>query len=1411
MYKNLGSTNAVTDTSWQLRQPKHAMQDMRDLLTRRDAVQYTRSLMVQWHSHVGLHRHLLHLVTLSILLHPSHANTGALKANGAAGPLVLGHTSMDQAGADAEQEASALASIGLSSFEPDLGREQTHVCTDVAAPDDLEALQQLLADRRAKPGRLARPRVAVFMVVMGSCLADYGHHTVALNLAYAERHGYDLVLHDGFSGERSHPAWQKLRVVAELMSEGSELLTSLFPSSRRPKPYEVAMYIDADAAVTAMHLELEPLLAANADGDNAGGDGGGRVAGVAPSLVGCRDSWSVVNCGALLFKRTPWLMALLGRWYDRRTQGGSSARYDADHAECSAAAAAGGGGGGGGSGGGESLAACCDNLGGSAACAARHGVDRMLRCCEHYEETRYREQTLLDLMVGADEAAMLSGGHLRILEPSRGECFQKTKAHEASAATLLLHMPGTTSPLRAAVFGHLRAQWCAGDDSLGLVERPEQTRGAGGKKKSGGKSGGKADGAPPPPPSRLLGEEGSHLVKGASRAVLLRASLTSYDASLRQLNITAREEMAVAGARAAAEGAAELAAAPASDGPLPPSTLLPAPLSLLRPRTLALLAHAHFNAGSLRQHLGELDAAADHLAASVASLRALPAGEPAAPLALPRYIETQGTIASQRGQHADAIALLAAAVDEFDDDASLKAVLGSELLRHGGEAAKRLPPPRGADGEAVDEVAWAEQLLRSARKMGMARHAGVAANLGTALVHKATRQIGPGGKVALSQMGGLEAILSEAIALMEEGAVTHPQAVGGNLVTAREMHQGIVDALQAAEASGRSVVPEPPPSTPESQPTLTPEPPTPPPEPPTPLPTPPGDSTSAAAASKKGAKGKKGAKTKKGSAVSSQKQDEMATRDEQAIKQAVAAKIAGEAVPVPRSVKEVIGDSDSDGKSVAFFYQTFRAARATLEVLRSVRRCYPDAPIYLVSDAGLDYAPMCDDKKLRCRFEWSPVATRQKGGWAAGGWEEWSRRLLAALNYAEAEYASSSLRQCDSNDDGSSGAGSGECAAAPDGPSHLILLEDDVRCNRPISAWPTTDGAGVDDRSGRLTDPFTAEALAYFARAAGGREHAHRHYGLAGGTILRAAALRDALSPPTLDVEVMRGLDARIGLYNDATIAAALLAKGYTVGPWAELAEIGAPPPPPVRVPGESGTKSKKKGKKGKGPPPHAFTHNVKDWYGKELKAADAKLARAPWDVWTDELAGSDGRRCAAVRALRVAVARSPHDALSLARLGQHCVEAEVELAACDAAHGRIGCDAGSTAPSSPLAWSKGKKKGKKGKGPPSPPADEGDGGPKEMAAEAYRCALAALPVHFMVAETPQPARAKLVADVLSNLAAAEAHLGNLDAARAALRRALTADPTNVAVKDNLKRLEKMIASAQEAPRFDVEEEVVRQ
>ena len=64
--------------------------------------------------------------------------------------------------------------------------------------------KQRLAGRRA--AGLARGRVAILMVAMGTCLADYGHHTVAINLAYAEKHGYDMGVHDGYPGEKSHPA-----------------------------------------------------------------------------------------------------------------------------------------------------------------------------------------------------------------------------------------------------------------------------------------------------------------------------------------------------------------------------------------------------------------------------------------------------------------------------------------------------------------------------------------------------------------------------------------------------------------------------------------------------------------------------------------------------------------------------------------------------------------------------------------------------------------------------------------------------------------------------------------------------------------------------------------------------------------------------------------------------------------------------------------------------------------------------------------------------------------------------------------------------------------------------------------------------------------------------------------------------
>ena len=96
----------------------------------------------------------------------------------------------------------------------------------------------------------------VYMEASGPCLGDYGSHTAAINLAYADLHGYDMVLHGGFAGEESHAAWQKLRAVRELFVPSSEAHIW-----RPTHSYDIVAYVDSDAAVVNMQFNLTQRMA----------------------------------------------------------------------------------------------------------------------------------------------------------------------------------------------------------------------------------------------------------------------------------------------------------------------------------------------------------------------------------------------------------------------------------------------------------------------------------------------------------------------------------------------------------------------------------------------------------------------------------------------------------------------------------------------------------------------------------------------------------------------------------------------------------------------------------------------------------------------------------------------------------------------------------------------------------------------------------------------------------------------------------------------------------------------------------------------------------------------------------------------------------------------------------------------
>ena len=280
------------------------------------------------------------------------------------------------------------------------------------------------------------------------------------------------------------------------------------------------------------------------------------------------------------------------------------------------------------------------------------------------------------------------------------------------------------------------------------------------------------------------------------------------------------------------------------------------------------------------------------------------------------------------------------------------------------------------------------------------------------------------------------------------------------------------------------------------------------------------------------------------------------------------ARVDPEAVPIARttaSVSDVSATDDalalrdtprpssspspSSRPKVAFYLQMANEPKASLEVVKSVREHFPDASLYVSSDDGWDCASMCE--QYLCDFTLHESSAGMHG---SGGVVEWLARLRSAAERSRAEW--------------------------------LVLLEDDVRVDGPITRWPTTDAGGVEDY--RWTAPMSAGLLAEIARRSGGAP-AYTHYGLCGGAVVSVDALK-SVDPEDAkeEVEVMRALDDRVGKWNDVTLAALLMARGKSVAPWADL-------------------------KQGNHPPHEtALTHNDKRFYGKRMAEDERGMCAPP-------------------------------------------------------------------------------------------------------------------------------------------------------------------------------------------------------
>jgi len=138
--------------------------------------------------------------------------------------------------------------------------------------------------------RLKEETVCIVMFGTSDIMRQYGDIAVAINRAYAEYHGYALIVWEASSMDRTEAVWKTVDVI------------------RRHLPsYKAVMWIDCDAVFNPIQHEtsLDWFLKSRED-----------------ALV-CRDippREHDVNAGVMLFKNTQWSRDFLDRWWEMRTR-----------------------------------------------------------------------------------------------------------------------------------------------------------------------------------------------------------------------------------------------------------------------------------------------------------------------------------------------------------------------------------------------------------------------------------------------------------------------------------------------------------------------------------------------------------------------------------------------------------------------------------------------------------------------------------------------------------------------------------------------------------------------------------------------------------------------------------------------------------------------------------------------------------------------------------------------------------------------------------------------------------------------------------------------------------------------------------------------------------------------------------
>jgi len=202
-----------------------------------------------------------------------------------------------------------------------------------------------------------------------------------------------------------------------------------------------------------------------------------------------------------------------------------------------------------------------------------------------------------------------------------------------------------------------------------------------------------------------------------------------------------------------------------------------------------------------------------------------------------------------------------------------------------------------------------------------------------------------------------------------------------------------------------------------------------------------------------------------------------------------------------------------------FYFHTFNQPVAGVQLLRQLRSVYPDEPVYVSSDGGMNFSGICAEIG-HCHFQWLPPANDRYNPYP------FFNRFRDAARWLSTEF--------------------------------VVMLEPDNEIRGRARADPKDDAGGVYDSMNAALPKTLLRYLTEKGRNATGNpnfEVKWTHFGLCGGSYFRTEAVLESFDPDSLDWKALAELEPRRVWSSDVAMAMALAVHGYSYYPWEEVTQ----------------------------------------------------------------------------------------------------------------------------------------------------------------------------------------------------------------------------------------------------------------